>query len=168
MASLARHALSLMILTASLTVAAQGISDPGYMTAIRQEIARLNINAVCDDRAGTCVFPTTLGEQGPTLDVTIRISSATHTVYIYIERFMEIGTPEGPGLELARLLLACNRQMVTSKLEWDESTATIRISVVLNTDSNFDRKAFRSQLLGMLSNARRIRPALVEAMKNNP
>jgi len=39
---------------------------------------------------------------------------------------------------------------------------------VLNTDSNFDRKAFRSQLLGMLSNARRIRPALVEAMKNNP
>ena len=75
---------------------------------------------------------------------------------------------EGPGLELARLLLAYNRHMVTSKLEWGESTATIRISVVLNTDSNFDRKAFRSQLLGVLSNARRIRPALIEAMKNNP
>ncbi len=168
MASLARRALSLMILTASLTVAARDISEPGYMTAIRQEIARLNIDAVCDDRAGTCVFATTIGEEGSTLDVTIRLGSATHTVYIYIERFMEIDTPKGPGLELARLLLAYNRQMVTSKLEWDESTATIRISVVLNTDSNFDRKAFRSQLLGMLSNARRIRPALIEAMKTTP
>ncbi len=165
MASLAHRALLLAILAAPLTVAAGDMSDPGYMTAIRQEIARLNIDAVCDDRAGTCVFPTTLGEQGPTLDVTIRSSFATHTVYIYIERFIEIDTPKGPGLELARLLLAYNRHMVTSKLEWDESTATIRISVVLNTDSNFDRKAFRSQLLGVLSNARRIRPALIEAMK---
>ena len=157
-----------MILSASLTVAARDIFDPGYMIAIRQEIARLNIDAVCDDRAGTCVFATTLGEEGPTLDVTIRLSFATHTVYIYIERFIEIDTPKGPGLELARLLLAYNRQMVTSKLEWDESTATIRISVVLNTDSNFDRKAFRSQLLGMLSNARRIRPAIIETMKTAP
>ena len=168
MASLTRRALLLTILAASQTVAAQGIPDPGYMTVIRQEITRLNIDAVCDDRAGTCVFATTLGEEGPTLDVTIRTSSATRTVYIYIERFMEIDTPKGPGLELARLLLAYNRQMVTSKLEWDESTATIRISVVLNTDSNFDRKAFRSQLLGVLSNARRIRPALIEAMKTAP
>lgn len=142
-------------------IASAGDSDaPDYMPAIRQELARLNVEANCDDATGTCFFTRKLGDDGRTLDVGIRYCRITDTVYVYIERFLVLSSPAGPSTELARRLLDLNRRMVTAKLEWDRPTNSIRLSVVINTDSNFDRRAFRSQLLGLWANAERLWPEL--------
>lgn len=132
-----------------------------YIPAIRQELARLDMEARCDDGLSLCVLEQTLEEGAQPDEVSIRYSAATSTVYIFIERFLVLPEGKEPSHQLALKLLELNRQMVTAKLEWDRTAGAIRLSSVINTDSNFDRKAFRSQLRGLLSNARELRPVLV-------
>lgn len=131
-----------------------------YLTAIKQELARLDLEARCDPLAETCVFQRALVKGDAPHEVVVRYSRRTSTVYVYIDRLVEIDDPEGPGLPLARRLLDLNRSLVTGKLEWDRLTRSIRLSVVVNTDSNFDRKAFRSQIIGLWTSAARILPEL--------
>jgi hypothetical protein len=133
---------------------------PEYMPAIRQELARLDIDANCDETTSTCFFTRKLGAQGRSFDFGIRYCGTTETVYVFIERFLVLPSADGPSLALSRRLLELNRRMVTAKLEWDRPTNAIRLSVVINTDSNFDRRAFRSQLKGLLANAERLWPEL--------
>lgn len=154
-------ALAAALLLPITAAAGDGDRDePDYMPAIRQELARLNVEANCDDATGTCFFTRQIGDGGRTFDVGIRYCRVTDTVYVYIERFLVLPSPAGPSAELARRLLELNRRMVTAKLEWDRPTNSIRLSVVINTDSNFDRRAFRSQLLGLWANAERLWPEL--------
>lgn len=162
---LARAIGAIVLLVAAL---APRLSDAGpdepaaadYMPAIRQELARLDVTANCDDATGTCFFTRKLGADGRTFEFGIRYCRTTETVYVYIDRFLELESPDGPSAELARRLLELNRRMVTAKLEWDRPTNSIRLSVVINTDSNFDRRAFRSQLKGLIANAERLWPEL--------
>lgn len=144
-----------------------GGAAPDYMPAIRQELARLNVSASCDEATGTCFFTRSVGAAERSFDFAIRYCRTTETVYVYIERFLDLASPEGPSLELARRLLELNRRMVTAKLEWDRPTNSIRLSVVINTDSNFDRRAFRSQLKGLFANAERLWPEL-EPLARSP
>ena len=37
-----------------------------------------------------------------------------------------------------------NWELLVGKFEWNPRTGEVRLSAVLNTDSNFDRRAFRS------------------------
>ncbi|MBW2278583.1 MAG: hypothetical protein JRF63_13910, partial [Deltaproteobacteria bacterium] len=130
------------------------------MPAIRQELARLDLDANCDETTSTCFFTRKLGTGGRSFDFGIRYCRTTETVYVYIERFLALPSTDGPTIELARRLLELNRRMVTAKLEWDRPTNSIWLSVVINTDSNFDRRAFRSQLKGLFANAGRLWPEL--------
>jgi hypothetical protein len=50
--------------------------------------------------------------------------------------------------------------MVTAKFEWDRASRSIRLSATINTDSNFDRRAFRSQLKGLRALAEQLLPEL--------
>jgi len=162
----AAGALRVVLLIAATLLPAGAVSgpdgggDPDYMPAIRQELARLNVSANCDETTGTCFFTRSVGAAERPFDFAIRYCRTTETVYVYIERFLELASPDGPSLELARRLLELNRRMVTAKLEWDRPTNSIRLSVVINTDSNFDRRAFRSQLKGLFANAERLLPEL--------
>ena len=131
-----------------------------YMPAIRQELARLDVTANCDETTGTCFFTRKLGAGQRAFEFGIRYCRTTETVYVYIDRFIELPSSDGPPIQLARRLLELNRRMVTAKLEWDRPTNSIRLSVVINTDSNFDRRAFRSQLKGLIANAERLWPEL--------
>jgi hypothetical protein len=81
-------------------------------------------------------------------------------VYLSIERFIVLGEAQSPSLPLALRLLELNREMVTAKFEWDRPTSAIRLSVVLNTDSNFDRRAFRSLIVGLSGLAKKLWPEL--------
>jgi hypothetical protein len=131
----------------------------GYFPAVREEIARLGVDAICDDVAGTCFF-TRLRKDGAGFRLGVRCGTATRTVYVFIERFLEIENPEGPSPALARRLLDLNRQLVAGKFEWERESNTIRLTAVLSTDSNFDRKAFRSVVLGLWAAAERLWPEL--------
>jgi len=149
------------LMLAASAIAADPAPPPDYAAAVRQELARLFAEASCD--GDTCTFSRALAASGRTAEVGVRYSAATQTVYAYIDRFLDLADPEGPSPALARRLLDLNRQLVTSKLEWDRTTNCVRLSTVLSTDSNFDRKAFRSQLLGLLAAADRLLPLLASA-----
>lgn len=156
-------ASAVVLVVAIAPLAARAGDDAGdYMPVVRQELARLGLEARCDEKLSACFFEHSLDDGAKPVEVTVHSSESTSTIYIFIERFLVLEGSVGPSLELARKLLELNRQMVTAKLEWDRTSGTIRISTVLNTDSNFDRKAFRSQLKGLMSNAEALRPILSE------
>ncbi|MCP4600542.1 MAG: hypothetical protein GY847_08425 [Proteobacteria bacterium] len=131
-----------------------------YMLAIRQELARLDIEVRCDDAISSCIYKKPLYENGPSCDVVLHYSKNTDTIYIYIDKFIVLPKGEGPSIELSHRLLELNREMVTAKFEWDKLSNSIRLSATINTDSNFDRRALRSQLIGLLAIAKKVRPSL--------
>ncbi|HUT78153.1 MAG TPA: hypothetical protein VM285_10725 [Polyangia bacterium] len=148
------------LLAAALPVwGAEPEAPAGYLTAIGEELARLDLHAVCDDVTGTCSF-TRSRSDGVEFQVGVRHGQNTHTVYIFIERYLELSDPDGPSLALARRLLDLNRQLVTGKFEWEQESNSIRLTAVLSSDSNFDRKAFRSVVLGLWVVAERLWPEL--------
>ncbi|MFO8072173.1 MAG: hypothetical protein R6V85_09900 [Polyangia bacterium] len=146
-------------LHSSTTSAEEPSRPPDYMPAIRQELARLDANATCDDASATCVF-TRSAKDGRSFEIALRYSEKTRTVYIFIERYLVLDGSSGPSLELARRLLELNRRLVTAKFEWDRTGGTVRLSMVLNTDSNFDRRALRSQIEGLGTAATELWPEL--------
>ncbi len=146
------------------TTSAQQTSKKGsgYLLAVRQELARLNLEADCQQSSATCVFAQKIGEGEKGHKVFVSYSSENDIVYIYVERFLVLDNCDGPSLELCRKLLELNRKMVTAKLEWNKVDCTIRLSNTINTDSNFDRRAFRSQVQGLLATAKSILPSLLK------
>jgi hypothetical protein len=115
----------------------------------------------CDDATTTCWFNKSLDEQkGPIVKIVVHYSPKTNTVYLYIDHFIPLEGGEGPPLMLARKLLELNRDLVTAKFEWDKLSDSVRLSATVNTDSNFDRRAFRSQLTGLVAVAAKLWPVL--------
>jgi len=143
----------------SLGSAAAPAKPPRYLDAVRQELARLGIAATCEPAKGACAFSRALGGLGVEVAATAECSDVSNTVYVAVPRLVEVAG-DGPSLPLARRLLELNRRLATAKLEWDPLGRAIRLSTVLSTDSNFDRKAFRSQVLALFAAAERILPDL--------
>ena len=142
----------LLVLTLLFATPAHGeanIEETGYWAAIAQELIRLDLGARCDSASLTCIYTKTLTKEGPVFTFVLKYSKQTDSIYIYVDRFLPLSDPAGPSLILARRLLELNRDMVTAKLEWDKSAAAIQLSTFVNTDSNFDRRAFRSQLVSL-------------------
>ena len=152
--------VALALLTGAATAPAGEPAPPetDYFPAIRQELARINASAQCDDGLSTCVLPGPLGAPDRTLQVVVKYSRQSNTVYIYIDRFIAFAGEDGPSKELALRLLSLNNEMITAKFEWCEAAKAFRLSTVLSTDSNFDRKAFRSQVKGLLQVAETLWP----------
>jgi len=149
-----------LALALSLGAGAAPKQPPRYLEAVRQELARLGVDATCAAGAGVCSFRRRLPGLGIDLDATVACSDQTSTVYVAIPRFLALGGEEGPPAALARRLLDLNRRLVTSKLEWDPLSRSIRLTTVLSTDSSFDRRAFRSQVLALFAAAERLLPEL--------
>jgi len=163
-----RRALAVAaVLAFALGARAEPKNQPRYLDAVRQELARLDADAACEAGAGVCSFRRRLSGIGVDVDATVTCSDATDTVYVAIPRLLALAGTEGPPLALSRRLLALNRRLVTSKLEWDPLSGSIRLTTVLATDTNFDRKAFRSQLLALFAAAERLLPEL-EALAATP
>jgi hypothetical protein len=159
--ALIRAAAAAAVFLAALAARAEEPrADADYLPAVREELARLGVDATCDELAGTCFFTRAPEGGGKALRVGVRCGATTRTVYVFIESFLELEDPEGPAPVLARRLLDLNRQLVAGKFEWEKGSNTVRLSAVLATDSNFDRKAFRSVVLGLLVVAGRLRPEL--------
>ena len=158
-----------LLATPRIGMADETTQDSNYMPAIRQELTRLDLDARCDEITSLCTFVQPASEKlGEEIKVVVHLSNPTKTIYIYIDKYLLLDGDQGPSLDLSRQLLELNRQMVTAKFEWDSSTNSIRLSTTINTDSNFDRKAFRSQLKGLLAIALKVRPALRGYVKEQP
>jgi hypothetical protein len=125
-------------------------SQADYFPAIKQELARLQTAARCNDITAVCTVEARTAEDGPAREVTVRYSRVTDTVYIFIDDLLVVPRGEAPTPDLLLRLLTLNAEMVTSKLEWQKLRNAVRLSTVVSVDSNFDRRAFRSQYTALL------------------
>ena len=88
---------------------------------------------------------------------TVRIiySDLTDTVYMYIERYLVALDDQPHTPALLRRLMSLNWDLVGAKFEWNPEDGEVRLAWAMNTDSNFDRRAFRSLARGITAVADR-------------
>lgn len=151
-----------LILLATVPAVAQEASDspetqavetveegqPRYLSAMERELTAMRVRgASCertDEQRGTCVF-TALGvSTGREFTVRMVYSDRTDTIYVHVERFLEAPADADSTNALLRRLMELNWTLLLGKFEWDPTDGEVRLAMVLNTDSNFDRRAFRS------------------------
>jgi hypothetical protein len=133
--------------------------QPRYLGAMQTELEHLGIQGFAcraiDAERGICE----LSQRGPTSQREFRIRAAysdrTDTVYLYVERYLVAPQHGATTDALMRRLMELNWEMLLGKFEWDPTDGEVRLAMTLNTDSNFDRRAFRSAVRGLVQLADR-------------
>lgn len=130
---------------------------------MRTELERMGVEATCEAE-GTmrahCAYRHVTRDGERELWLRMTYSDESDTLYVYVPRIV-IAAPEDETTPLVlRRLAELNWRMLATKLEWNASNGEVRISGVLHTDSNFDRRAFRTLLRVVLSQAERHQPEL--------
>lgn len=133
--------------------------QPRYLAAMRTELEHMGIQGFACNASDAQRASCELTQRGTSSQREFRIRTAysdrTDTVYVYVERFL-VAPPDAPTTDaVMRRLMELNWQMLLGKLEWDPSDGEVRLAMVLNTDSNFDRRAFRSAVRGIVQLADR-------------
>jgi hypothetical protein len=143
---------------ASTLARAQPAASTRYATAMEQELSAMGVAARCEDEPAErihCRYPLQPATSDRTYVMHAVYSDQTDTVYFYVERYLML-PPGGPRTEtVLRRMMELNWELLACKLEWNPRTGEVRLSAILNTDSNFDRRAFRSILHALGSVAAR-------------
>jgi hypothetical protein len=120
---------------------------PRYLSAIVAELEALSIPHSCEavtETRARCAFT----RRGPLSErehtVHIVYSDDTDTAYIYVTRLVLAPPDATTTPAVLQRLMELNWALLVGKLEWNAADGEVRLSMVLNTDSNFDRRAFRS------------------------
>lgn len=136
---------------------------PRYADAVARELTAMGLAPVCEVTSATryeCAYLARSSESERTLPARAVYSDDTDTVYFYVEHFLlaPASAPGTPGL--LRRLMELNWAMLTGKFEWNAEDGEVRLGAVLHTDSNFDRRAFRSVVLALDTTVARYRAEL--------
>ncbi|MFO0686550.1 MAG: hypothetical protein U0234_31105 [Sandaracinus sp.] len=133
--------------------------QPRYLAAMRAELAAMGIeDAACeatDAQRAHCRLTQSGGTTDRAYEVHLAYSDVTDTIYAYIDRYL-VAPGDGEHTDaLMRRLMELNWTMLLGKFEWDPTDGEVRLAMVLNTDSNFDRRAFRSTVRALTALADR-------------
>jgi len=149
-------ALSIAAVGSAAGQARPGGREPRYLQAIAEELEALRLSPRCAAESatrGTCRWSVAGERSGRTFELGVVYDDTTDTAYLWVDRYATAppGAPHTPAL-LARAM-ELNWQLLVGKLEWNPTDGEVRLSTVINTDSNFDRRAFRSAVhaLGALA-----------------
>ena len=137
--------------------------QPRYLEHIEAELEALRIPAACEAQSATraqCSYTVQGGPGGRELSVHLVYSDETDTIYYYVDRYLVAPAGTENTASLLRRLMELNWQMLVGKFEWDPSDGTVRLAFVQNTDSNFDRRTFRSLIRTIGPLAQRYLPEL--------
>ncbi len=124
-------------------------AEPRYLPAIREELTKLGLHATCTAESptrGRCHYTHVSERAGTRFDVWIEYSDDSDTIYHYVNRYLLMPASSPRVDAVLRRLMNLNWSMLIGKFEWDAEDGEIRLSAIENTDSNFDRRAFRSTL----------------------
>lgn len=137
---------------------AAGEDVPRYLPAMRSELDAMDHPHACEQLTATrarCTLRHRSDDGDREHVVHMIYSDARDTVYMYIPRYLlaPADDEETPGL--LRRLMELNWRSLALKYEWDPAEGEVRLSTVMHTDSNFDRRAFRSLLQTLLEEAER-------------
>jgi hypothetical protein len=120
---------------------------PRYLEAMRAELEALHLTHECEPESetiGRCTFRHRGGTSGEEFTVNLVYSDDSDTIYLYIERYF-LASPDAASTNaVLRHLMELNWQLLVGKFEWDPRDGEVRLSMTINTDSNFDRRTFRS------------------------
>jgi hypothetical protein len=120
------------------------VTDPnGYMNAIEQELTALDLTPTCQTAQGRCTFELDSEEARNVFSVTVQYNSTNQTVLVTIDQYLT-ATTENPRTDrLLQRLMELNWQQLVPMFQWNAADGHVRLAGLLNTDSNFDRRAFR-------------------------
>lgn len=127
--------------------------QPRYLEAMRSELTAMDVRgAECeaaDALRAQCRFTTRGITTEREFTVHAVYSDRTDTIYLYIERYLVVPADGETTNAVLRRMMELNWDILLGKLEWDSTDGEVRLGMVVNTDSNFDRRAFRSAVRGI-------------------
>ncbi|MBN8615898.1 MAG: YbjN domain-containing protein [Deltaproteobacteria bacterium] len=137
--------------------------QPRYLAALRAEIEAMGLDGACDaddaQRAHCAVV--VRGEVSHrSFDLRMAYSDVTDTVYLYVDHYLTARADAATTDPLIRHMMELNWRLLVGKFEWDPADGEVRLAMVMNTDSNFDRRAFRSLVRAISDQADRLYPEL--------
>lgn len=140
---------------------AASATPPRYLQAMERELRALELDPLCTSESaarGRCEVR--VGTAGTGLALQLVYSDETDTIYAYVPALL-VALPDAASTPaLLRRLAELNWELLLGKLEWNAASGEVRLSMVLNTDSNLDRRAFRSMVRNLARLAERLGPEL--------
>ncbi len=121
----------------------------GYMAAIEEELRALGVTPTCDAEHGRCTYEFDSAEASNVFGVTVAYDSRENTVSVSMDRYMTAPTQNPRTERILQRLLELNWEHLVPAYHWNGSNHQVRLFGVLNTDSNFDRRAFRGVILAV-------------------
>lgn len=128
-------------------VSGRAWAEPRYLPLIREELAKLGLRATCTTKSpsrASCSYLHRSSDGATQFDMRLDYSDDSDTIYHYSKRYLALPASNPRVLEVLRRLMHLNWTMLIGKFQWNPEDGEIRLSAVENTDSNFDRRAFRS------------------------
>jgi hypothetical protein len=119
---------------------------PRYAAALSNELSALGLHAECTQPTSTsfaCSYPARSSLDRTDLTAHADYDDTTDTVYLYVP-LLSIAETSANLPAVLRRAMELNYELLSAKLEWNAASAQLRLSAVMHTDSNFDRRAFRS------------------------
>lgn len=127
--------------------------EPRYLSAMRSELESMRMRAASceavDAQRARCSFTARGITTGRDFPIRLVYSDRTDTVYLFIERYLAVPADGETTNAVLRRLMELNWTLLLGKFEWDSTDGEVRLAMILNTDSNFDRRAFRSAVRGI-------------------
>lgn len=122
--------------------------QPRYLEAMQRELRGMRVRgASCeaaDAQRARCELTARGITTGREFPVRLVYSDRTDTIYLYVERFLEVPADGQTTGRVLQRLMELNWTLLLGKFEWNSTDGEVRLAMVVNTDSNFDRRAFRS------------------------
>jgi len=82
--------------------------------------------------------------------LSLQYDDNSDTIYVYVDHYGLLHGDASNAGQVFRRLLELNWEMLVGRFEWSAASGEIRLSAVMNTDSNFDRRAFRGVVRSVL------------------
>lgn len=145
-------ALVLVAAGAASHVAAEPAAPPRYGAAMADELAAMGLDPTCEALSPTrmrCNYRARSSATERAFEAHAIYSDDTDTIYFCVEHYLDAPPAAASTTVLLRRLMELNWSTLVGKFEWNPRDGEVRLSAVLNTDSNFDRRAFRSTVLAV-------------------
>ena len=144
--------------------AAQSLPS-GYPGTLATTMGDLGLDPQCQhDPAGTfsCHYRARTGLTTRDAPAIATYDAQTDTVYVHVPNVLTAPTDKPSTPALLQRLMELNWLMLIGKFEWNPDSGEVRLSAILNTDSNFDRRSLRSIVLALDTTLAKYRQQLVD------
>lgn len=142
-------------------VAALPTTTAEFVAAMSAEIREVEGRPVCDETAGRCFYHFR-GDEGRVHEIQLWFGETSRTIYVFVNHFASAPQNADASTVVLRHLAALNRVLEIARFEWNPADGEVRLSTVMNVDTNFDRFALRGLLRLIQSAAERYAPMIAE------